>query len=264
MQRKSFQFYWELAHTDPSSGVKVYPMTEYLDDQDDDSSIWYKDLMPDYRVLPRSALVNGTKLGLRYTSLAINPVIFLPWLRARLGLRGVKFVRARVQSLDEVRTLTRARLIVNASGVGAGELASDPSVRPVRGQTMFVQTDYAELLMIDGAREYTYVIPRARSGGVIMGGVKSDRLDAVVDRDLRSDILRRVNAATNNRFLDLDMESVSDIIGFRPGREGGLRVEREGHTVHAYGVGGAGYIFSIGVAERVKELIEEVSLSSKL
>jgi D-amino-acid oxidase len=161
--------------------------------------------------------------------------------------------------------LTQARVIINASGVGAKELARDESVKSIRGQTMFVKTDYEELLMIEGS-DYTYVIPRPGSGGVIMGGIKSDRLDAEVDPALKSDILRRVNIATGDRFksLDVNSEAVTDLVGFRPGRSGGLRVEREGDIVHAYGLAGAGYIYSFGVAQRVKELIAGNHLKSKL
>jgi glycine/D-amino acid oxidase-like deaminating enzyme len=143
---------------------------------------------------------------------------------------------------------------VNASGVGAKELAHDKDVGPVRGQTMFVKTDFSELFMREGS-EYTYVIPRAGSGGVVMGGIKADKADAAVDVELKSDILRRVNHITNGAFEGLDLGTVIDIVGFRPGRKTGLRVEREGNVIHAYGTEGAGYIYSFGVAEEVRALI---------
>jgi D-amino-acid oxidase len=263
MQRSCFKFYWELAHRDPSSGVKVYPMTEYLDDRSDDSTTWYKDLMPNYQIISSSELPLGTTFGIKYTALAMNPLILLPYLKEKLDARGVKFVRAEVKSIDEARSLTGAKIIVNASGVGAKILAVDDYVKPVRGQTMFAKTDFNELVMREG-NEYTYVIPRAGSGGVIMGGYKSDRLDSEVDVQLKSDILMRVNRITNGAFKDLDLNAVTDIVGFRPGRVGGLRVGREGDVIHAYGVEGAGYIYSFGVAERVRELIEDDSIRAKL
>ncbi|KAH8598941.1 hypothetical protein B0O99DRAFT_614590 [Bisporella sp. PMI_857] len=73
--------------------------------------------------------------------------------------------------------------------------------------------------------EYTYVIPRAESGGVIIGGIKSDRLGAEVDVELKGDILARINRVTRGVFKDVDLDSVTDIVGFRPGRKSGLRVE---------------------------------------
>ena len=263
MQRTSFAFYHKLAKSTPESGVKSYPMTEYFDDgRTDDQKLWYRDLMPDYRIIPKGQLPADVTFGVKYTSLAMNPLILLPWLKQQLLSKGVKFVRCEVRSLDEARRKTAARLVVNASGVGARELAGDEAVRPVRGQTMFVRTDFNELVMREGT-EYTYVIPRMGSGGVIMGGIKTDRIDAEVDVELKTDILMRVNRITNNAFKDIQLTDVEDIIGFRPGRKGGLRVEKDGNTVHAYGVEGAGYIYSFGVADRVKVLIER-GTNSKL
>ena len=89
-----------------------------------------------------------------------------------------------------------------------------------------------------------------------MGGIKSDRLDTEVDVPLKSDLLMRVNRITNENFKCLDLTTVSDIVGFRSGRQTGLRVEREEDVVHAYGARVAGYIFSFGVSERVRELID--------
>ncbi|KAG9232790.1 hypothetical protein BJ875DRAFT_465865 [Amylocarpus encephaloides] len=263
MQRDSFDFYHSLANSDASSGVKIYPMTEYFDTKDNDSEVWYKDLVADYHIIPKSDLPSGITFGVKYTTLGMNPQVLLPWLRRKLEKASVEFIRREVASISQARALTGSKLIVNASGVGAQILAHDEAVRPVRGQTMFVKTDFEELAMLEGT-EYTYVIPRAGSGGAIIGGIKSDRLDADVDAGLRGDILRRVNRITNGAFKDVDLNSVEDIIGFRPGRKGGPRVEREGDVVHAYGVEGAGYIYSFGVAARVKTLLEGGGRTSKL
>lgn len=263
MQTAAFKYYWSLAKQDSSSGVKVYPMTEYFDDRPNDDATWYKTLMPDYRVIPKSELPSGVTFGIKYTTLAMNPIFLLPWLKQQLVTKGVKFLRTEVKSLDEARSLTKAKLIVNASGVGARVLAGDEGVKPVRGQTMFVKTDFNQLVMREGT-EYTYVIPRAGSGGVIIGGIRSDRLDAEVDQELKGDILMRINRITDGAFTGLQLDSVTDIVGFRPGREGGLRVEKEGDVVHAYGADGAGYIYSFGVAERVRALVEGNSLKAKL
>jgi len=264
MQRASFEYYWNLAHREEASksGVQVLPMTEYFDDRSDDGDIWYKDLVPEYRIIDKKSLPEGCTFGVKYVSLSMNPTHLLPYLKEKLEKMGVNFIRAEVKSFDEARRLTGTKLVVNASGVGA-KTFGDSSVKPIRGQTMFVKTKFNKLVMKEGS-EYTYVIPRANSGGVIMGGIKSDRLDADVDVDLKRDILTRVNRITNGAFKDLDLNSVTDIVGFRPGRDGGLRVEKEGAVVHAYGVAGAGYIYSLGIAKRVGELIDGTITKAKL
>ncbi|EKD12188.1 FAD dependent oxidoreductase [Drepanopeziza brunnea f. sp. 'multigermtubi' MB_m1] len=239
MQRTSFRFYWELAQRNPSSGVKALPMTEYFDSETREADLWYRDLMPDWRVLPASEIPSGLKTGVAYTAVAMNPQLLLPWLQETLVSRGVIFIRAEVTSFDEARSITKSEIIVNASGLGAGILARDNAVRPIRGQTMFVKTDFGRLVMMEGS-EYTYIIPRPGSGGAIIGGVKSPRLDSEVDVSLKSDILRRVNRVSDGAFEDIDLDTVTDVVGFRPGRDGGLRIEREGDVIHAYGAAGAG------------------------
>lgn len=199
----------------------------------------------------------GCKVGFTYQTCLANPQVFLPWLRAKLESLGVKFLRAEVQSLAEAEKLTGASLIVNASGLGAKALANDAAVRGYRGQTMLVKSDFDEVRMIKGS-EYTYVIPRMFSGGVILGGIsQEDDYDTSVDADLRKDILQRVNRMTGGAFSHIDLETdvIQDIVGLRPGRQGGFRVELEGNTVHAYGFEGEGYIFSFGAAAKVKGLV---------
>lgn len=229
--------------------------------------------MPDFRVLLPSELPvdrNGITSGVAYTSLAINPSLFLPWIRKQLETLGVVFVRKEVASFQELRDLTgkRPRIVVNATGVGAKELAGDENVRAIRGQTIFVKSTWEELVIREGT-EYTYIIPRPGSGGVILGGVKGVERDTRKEGDMgvREDILRRVNLLTGGAFEGSELVvggEGMDIVGFRPGRVGGMRVEVERGedgkvaVVHAYGMGGAGYIYSFGVAERVGELIAEM------
>lgn len=202
-------------------------------------------------------------MGYSYTGLIVNPTVFLPWLTSRLKAQGVTFIQRTLTSLTELRDLIRADVIVNATGLGAKELVGDEKVYGVRGQTMFVtcEADKAKLLnqaTLHQGSHYTYAIPRPSDGGVILGGVtQRENTSSIPDPGLRPDILTRVNELTNGRFkwVDLDRHG-RDIVGFRPAREGGLRCERVGDVVHAYGVGGLGYVYAFGVAEKVVGLVD--------
>lgn len=236
--------------------------TEYYDIYDDDSKIWYKKAFPHYRRLRPDELPEGVTVGFSMSTCAVNPAIILPWLQARLEEKGVKFIRFTAESLDQVRQMTGAKIVVNATGLGAKKLANDERVTAVRGQTMFVRNkdDWNELRLRQGT-EYTYTIPRMFSGGVIIGGVRQPgNLSTTADTSLREDILRRVNKLTDNAFKDVNLEAdVEDIVGFRPGREGGFRLEVEGqNVVHAYGFDGMGYVHSFGAAKRVTALVGEL------
>jgi glycine/D-amino acid oxidase-like deaminating enzyme len=201
-------------------------------------------------------------MGYAYTGLIANPTVFLPWLTSQLKARGVTFLQRTLTSLSELRNLTNAELLVNATGLGAKELVGDGNVYGVRGQTIFVpcaKKDILEQATLHQGSHYTYAIPRPSDGGIILGGV-SQRANTSIDPDLglRPDILKRVNRMTDGRFDWVDLENPGrDIVGFRPAREGGLRCVREGDVVHAYGVGGLGYVYAFGIAERVVDLVED-------
>lgn len=62
------------------------------------------------------------------------------------------------------------------------------------------------------------------------------------------------------------LKVIKDVVGRRPAREDGMRVETEAkdttwgvkHVVHAYGAGGRGYELSWGVASEVADLTRKV------
>lgn len=192
--------------------------------------------------------------------MTVNPAAFLPWIKRLLDSKGVQFVRAEVKSLIEAQRMLGIKIIVNASGMGALDLAGDKEVVAVRGQTMLVPSDSLEMIMFQGSH-YTYQIPRMYSGGVIIGGVSQEgNYDRTATPELREDILRRVNLVTKDRFqsVDVDRDIIQDLVGFRPGRRGGYRLEREGNVIHAYGFNTLGYTYSYGVAMKVLEIVQRM------
>lgn len=56
-------------------------------------------------------------------------------------------------------------------------------------------------------------------------------------------------------------DAVSHIIGIRPSRKGGFRLdsEQKGHrtVLSAYGFGGGGYTFSYGIADALVKMVEQ-------
>lgn len=237
---------------------QVVKATEYYDDRTNDSSIWYKRIVPRYRQIATRDLPEGAKIGFAYQSLTVNPTVFLPWIKKELEVRGVRFIQKTIKSLSEAEHITGCKFIVHASGLGATDLANDKDMVAIRGQTMFVETDFNELAMHQGSH-YTYVIPRMYSGGAIMGGVSQPgNLSHEVDQDLRDDILRRTKKLSQDSFdsVDLKRDVKRDIVAFRPGRKNGFRLEIEGNVVHAYGFGGLGYVFSYGAAQKVCEMVD--------
>ncbi|KAF5580566.1 pyridine nucleotide-disulfide oxidoreductase class-II [Fusarium subglutinans] len=260
LQAATYRYFWSLAQTDPSSGVQRTPVREYFDDRgNDDSEIWYQSLVVDYHRLP------GHLLGFTYLSTTVNPDLYLPWLQGQAVTHGVRFIRQTVDSISMARSVSGARVIINASGLGALQLAPDPAVAAVRGHVLLLKSKDAavaaqEMILFQGS-QYTYCIPRMGTGGVILGGVSQPGdMRRTADPDARNDIIARVQGLAPDivRSIDPGGVEIEDIVAFRPGREGGYRLDCDGRTIHAYGFGGLGYTYSYGVALKVRGIVNRL------
>ena len=115
--------------------------------------------------------------GFIFTSLTINPQIYLPYLQSQLLSLGTLFVRRHLFHIREAVTLTSPppSAIVNATGILAYRLGGveDKMVYPTRGQTILVRNECSKMYfrsLKPWNDEPTYVIPRPFGGGTILGG----------------------------------------------------------------------------------------------
>ncbi|KAL1875489.1 hypothetical protein VTK73DRAFT_10039 [Phialemonium thermophilum] len=267
MQVACFRQLWAISQEFPESGVMKVRATEYWETPDARANPWYATVVPEFRALQPHELPANTIGGNTFTTVTVNPDRFLPWLQHHLEQYYSVVVRkAEVRSLNEVRTLLGCDVVVNASGMGAKELANDPDCVAVRGQTMLIKSSALKRnmdreIVIKRGTEYTYVIPRMGSGGLVVGGVEDPgNMSTTVDQELRKDILRRANVLTrgNLESVSLSRDVIKDIVGFRPGHKKGRRIAREGNVVHAYGFAGAGYRYSLGASLQVVKLVDEI------
>ncbi|KAK3656296.1 hypothetical protein LTR56_002997 [Elasticomyces elasticus] len=276
MQKTSFNEYGTLADLGPETGVQRARASEYWDNKQQLGKPWYANFLKGFRTLETQELPPGTICGNTFMALAVDPDVTLEWLMNLLQTKHqVRFVRQEVRSLAEAQQITSCRVLVNASGNGAGILADDKLVIPIRGQTMLVSVAHHAAAKAAGSeikirrgKEYTYVIPRlANPHTAIVGGIEQPGdLSTTVDTSLREDILRRVKEMAQGGLdsVDLKNDVVRDVVGFRPGRDTGYRLEREGSVVHAYGFAGTGYRYSFGAAEEVVGLVGEVMARPRL
>lgn len=110
-----------------------------------------------------------------YETPVTDPTRHMPWLREQIIALGGRFHRHRVASLRELYELfPDSSVFINASGLGSLTLADvqDERCFPERGQNVFLRTDHCDTLYFRNGGEYTYVIPRPLSHGVVLGGVK--------------------------------------------------------------------------------------------
>ncbi|KAM0279071.1 hypothetical protein ACHAO9_011889 [Fusarium lateritium] len=187
----------------------------------------------------------------------------------RFQNKGGRVRQYTLSSLEEVFSIEDSvSVIINCSGTGFG----DAKVFPIRGQTCLVSNQIAKTVThqnSDGT--WSFAIPRPLEGGTIIGGTKEPRnWDPYPSPETRqlllsnaakwfpfgSESLISTTARASDRF-----HVVKDIVGRRPAREGGLRLEMErlnsGIVVHAYGIGGRGLELSWGIADEVVTLLHQ-------
>ena len=113
---------------------------------------------------------------------------------------------------------------------------------------------------------WSFCIPRGFDGGTIIGGTKEpDDWNPNPVPETRARLLRNFAAGIPRALGDVDVHDlrvIHDIVGRRPTRKGGMRLEKEAVAgnkcvIHAYGLGGRGYELSWGVADRVAKLLTE-------
>lgn len=274
-----------LARTLPEAGVQIVEGEEVLEDppeqnlilrsgdvyacEGDGFRVWNESEIQDVntRVAQRSGKV---KWGASYTTYVVNPHVYTRYLLDIFLKRGGRTIQKKLNRLIDALSCAqqgqdRKAVIVNCTGNG---LVSDPNTTVIRGQTVLVRKPYHKTITRqcqDGT--WSFLIPRPLEGGTIIGGTKQvGDTDGKPRPEERKKLLE--NAAKYfPEFIGSDVgeeDIVCDNVGFRPARNGGVRVEREDmklddgrrtSVVHGYGAGGRGYEISWGVAEEVCDLV---------
>ncbi|KAF2115739.1 D-amino-acid oxidase [Lophiotrema nucula] len=239
-------------------------------------SPWFKDVVPQFRVLPKSELGPGIDSATVFTSVCINTAIYLPWLVSQCLKNGVIFKRAVFKHISEAATLgvhqsKKADLVVNCTGLMASKLGGveDKTVIPARGQIVVVRNEAGKMMDIsgtdDGDEEACYIMTRAAGGGTILGGsYQLGNWDSQVDPNMAVRIMKRAVQLCPTLTGGKDIEHLDVVrhgVGLRPVRQGGTRIEKERinglWVVHNYGAGGAGYQSSYGCAQAAVTLVDE-------
>ncbi|KAK4229117.1 putative D-amino-acid oxidase [Podospora fimiseda] len=218
----------------------------------------YKILSPEY--FPDTKI----KWGCKYESYCLNPMVYLSFLLRRFFYLGGKLLKRELRCPEEVFSLNLGTdIVVNASGTNFG---LDPAVFITRGQTVLVKESCPVTITRqnkDGT--YSFSVPRGYQGGTIIGGTREvNNWSMEADLEVRKKLLKGFvemypDILGENGKKELTV--LRDIVGRRPTRNGGPRIEGEkiegkGFIMHAYGFGGRGFELSWGVAEMVRDGVE--------
>jgi D-amino-acid oxidase len=200
---------------------------------------WWAPAVPDFAAVPGEW---------RFTVPAVEMVPYLTHLLDCFLSGGGTLRRQRVGSFDELD----AALVVNATGLGAARLTGDDRLHPIRGQVVIVDNPGLTTSVRDEHHPLGPVYIHPRSQDVVLGGtfevddadlsVRPATAEAIIERTTL--VEPRLAGARIRRHL----------VGLRPARHGGPRVEREGRIIHAYGHSGAGMTLCWGTAAEVARL----------
>lgn len=191
MQLEGLMGLLRLAETNPESSVRRIEMTEIMD-RGSKEDVWYAGKAPNFRFLSRKELPEGALYGMKYTTVVITPQKFLDWLYERLKARGIKFKRARVYSLADLKGMGHD-VLINASGIGAENLKDvmEKNLTPWRLQTVVAKAPvtYDRLFIRRGDKGYYSTAFSRKDGTVYVGGVlKENSRDLSTSEEQRAHV----------------------------------------------------------------------------
>ncbi|KAF2129560.1 FAD dependent oxidoreductase [Dothidotthia symphoricarpi CBS 119687] len=237
---------------------------------------WFKDVVPNFRVLPKSELPPDAETGTTFTSVCMNVSVYLPWILGQCVKNGVTIRRGILSHISEAgsyHSSGKADITLNCTGLLASKLGGvmDASVYPGRGQIVVVRNEPGVMVTVsgtdDGDEEATYIMQRAVGGGTVLGGcLQHGSWESQPDPNLAQRIMQRsidlCPSLVPKTGKVTELSIIRHGVGLRPMRKGGPRVEKEkidgNWIVHNYGHAGYGYQSGWGSAWEAEKLVLEI------
>lgn len=233
----------------------------------------WKDIVLGFRHLTIDELkmFPGWSYGWFNTTLMLECKKYLPWLMNKLKSYGVQFIQKKIHSFSELSA--SYDVILNCTGVWAGDLQPDPLLQPARGQLMKVFAPWIKHFIVThdtnkGVYETPYILPGS-SGVVALGGCfQVGNWNQGIDKKDRANIwegcCNLVPSLSKARLVE-------EWAGLRPARHA-IRLERESlrqggavqsEIIHNYGHGGYGVTIHWGCALELANIFRQIALEKK-
>ncbi|CAH02963.1 FAD-dependent oxidoreductase [Kluyveromyces lactis] len=272
----TYEWFTELARSKPETGVKEYTLKlvtrketipwfvrdNFVRDlkQMSEEELKYRNLDPqDYH-------------GFEFTTFTVTPSTYKFWMVNEIKKMGGKLRQlAKIDAIENIPEIVGfvPDLVINATGVHAGQFLRhyEPSevekVYPVKGQIVQIYEDLPFQIVVEplpkddnpASDQFLNMFPRG-DGGCIIGGImrKNDWSNTVDD-----ELTKKIVEVCKRHTPELKNPTIyNSYVALRPGRKDGVRVEysefdlpkNQGKlkVIHNYGIGGAGYQASRGLA----------------
>jgi hypothetical protein len=166
-----------------------------------------RDVIPAPKRFARLPFADLPSSGYAYSTLLVEPPIFLPKLLADLTTARVAMRSREFQSLSEVSSMTE-KIIVNCTGLGSKDICRDRLVHAVKGQLVLLPPQPNLQYLFAG--HHGYLFPR-RDSLVVGGSEEWDPVDDQPDMRICRQILANMKGVfEGNESLAFAMESVPD------------------------------------------------------
>lgn len=237
----------------PGTGVRLVPGVEASRRVSEPPE--FLEMLEDVGVCGKGELPEGFVIGWRYTVPLIDMDVYLPYLCKRLAAAGGNLHQRPITDLEEAARL--APVVVNATGLGARNLAGDSGLTPIRGQLVIVDNPgITEFFTEDTGWSADLLHLYPHGDRLVLGGVAQDgNWGLEPDQNTARAIIQRC-AAIDPRIANQPVRAHR--VGLRPTRPA-IRCEADPSVtgyrlLHNYGHGGAGVSLSWGCANEIHRL----------